>query len=111
MRSRRVRGRVNVSGSIDPPNRTVTLSAAQSAVAAAHVVPSNLCSGSITTGVFLNLVRSYSDVSIGARQVLERNWREGRSAGGLDFGYTCPDSVKYPDQFFWDSCFHALAWS
>ncbi|HVX38578.1 MAG TPA: hypothetical protein VHB25_03310, partial [Gemmatimonadaceae bacterium] len=47
----------------------------------------------------------------GARQVLERNWREGRTPGGLDFGYTCPDAAKYPDQFFWDSCFHALAWS
>jgi hypothetical protein len=53
----------------------------------------------------------YSDVLNGARQVLERNWREGRTPGGLVFGYTCPDSVKYPDQFFWDSCFHALAWS
>ena len=48
---------------------------------------------------------------MGARDVLERNWREGRSADGRAFGYTCPDPVKYPDQFFWDSCFHALAWS
>ena len=52
-----------------------------------------------------------SDVLQGARRVLEKNWREGRTAAGLDFGYTCPDAVKYPDQFFWDSCFHALAWS
>jgi hypothetical protein len=59
----------------------------------------------------LNTLGSYSDVSTGARQLLERNWREGRTAGGLIFGYTCPDPVKYPDQFFWDSCFHALAWS
>jgi hypothetical protein len=56
-------------------------------------------------------VNSYSDVLLGARHVLEGNWREGRTAGGLDFGYTCPDTAKYPDQFFWDSCFHALAWS
>jgi hypothetical protein len=56
-------------------------------------------------------VTPYSDVLLGARQVLEGNWREGRTAGGLVFGYTCPDAVKYPDQFFWDSCFHALAWS
>jgi hypothetical protein len=48
---------------------------------------------------------------MGARQVLEGNWREGRTPEGLEFGYTCPDSGKYPDQFFWDSCFHALAWS
>ena len=54
---------------------------------------------------------SYSDVLTGARQVLERNWREGHTTGGLAYGYTCPDPVKYPDQFFWDSCFHALAWS
>ena len=52
-----------------------------------------------------------SDILNGARQVLEANWREGRSASGLDFGYTCPDGAKYPDQFFWDSCFHVLAWS
>jgi hypothetical protein len=43
--------------------------------------------------------------------VLERNWREGRNDCDLEFGYTCPDAEKYPDQFFWDSCFHALAWS
>jgi hypothetical protein len=56
-------------------------------------------------------VKSYSDVLLGARRVLEHNWREGRTAGGLVFGYTCPDALKYPDQFFWDSCFHSLAWS
>jgi hypothetical protein len=56
-------------------------------------------------------VRSYGDILIGARQVLEGNWREGRTPAGLAFGYTCPDPEKYPDQFFWDSCFHALAWS
>ena len=54
---------------------------------------------------------SNSDVWTGAKEVLERNWREGRTDGGLVFGYTCPDDAKYPDQFFWDSCFHALAWS
>lgn len=52
-----------------------------------------------------------SDVLAGARSVLEGNWCEGRTPSGLDFGYTCPDIEKYPDQFFWDSCFHALAWS
>jgi hypothetical protein len=52
-----------------------------------------------------------SSLLTGARQALERNWREGRTADGLGFGYTCPDETKYPDQFFWDSCFHALAWS
>ena len=56
-------------------------------------------------------VQSYSDVLMGARRLLEHNWREGQTAGGLVFGYTCPDALKYPDQFFWDSCFHSLAWS
>jgi hypothetical protein len=56
-------------------------------------------------------VSPYTDVLSGAKRVLDGNWREGRTAGGLDFGYTCPDAVKYPDQFFWDSCFHALTWS
>ena len=54
---------------------------------------------------------SYADITSGARQVLEGNWREGRTPDGRSFGYTCPDARKYPDQFFWDSCFHALAWS
>lgn len=53
----------------------------------------------------------YSDIFAGARQTLEGNWREGRNDCGVEFGYTCPDAKKYPDQFFWDSCFHALAWS
>jgi len=59
----------------------------------------------------LQPVSAYSDVVTGARRVLEANWREGRTDRGLVFGYTCPDIAKYPDQFFWDSCFHALAWS
>jgi hypothetical protein len=53
----------------------------------------------------------YSDILSGARQVLDANWREGRNECGVPFGYTCPDAHKYPDQFFWDSCFHALSWS
>jgi hypothetical protein len=52
-----------------------------------------------------------SDILAGARRVLETNWRQGRTNAGLSYGYTCPDATKYPDQFFWDSCFHALAWS
>ena len=65
----------------------------------------------MTEGDFRQSVSSYADILMGARQVLEGNWREGRTAKGLAFGYTCPDGHKYPDQFFWDSCFHALAWS
>ena len=57
------------------------------------------------------MVGRFSDIYAGARRLLEENWREGRTSGGLKYGYTCPDGIKYPDQFFWDSCFHALAWS
>src|SRR5262245_58350131 len=54
---------------------------------------------------------AHSDIIAGAAQVLQNNWREGKTATSLAYGYTCPDVLKYPDQFFWDSCFHALAWS
>ncbi len=56
-------------------------------------------------------MQRYDDIFAGARSVLERNWRQGRRKGRRDYTYTCPDRKKYPDQFFWDSCFHALAWS
>jgi glycogen debranching enzyme len=46
-----------------------------------------------------------------AGHMLAHNWVQGRSAPGIRFGYTRPDPVKYPDQFFWDSCLTALAWS
>jgi glycogen debranching enzyme len=49
-----------------------------------------------------------------ARAVLEGNWREGFSERyQLDYGYTAPSLVgmKYPHQWLWDSCFHAIAWS
>jgi hypothetical protein len=46
-----------------------------------------------------------------AARLLRANWREGRAPNGTEYGYTCPDPVKYPDQFFWDSCLHAVAWS
>src|SRR3954469_5899955 len=62
---------------------------------------------SVNTG----LAGRYTDILSSAKGVLERNWREGRNDCGVEFGYTCPDATKYPDQFFWDSCFHALAWS
>ncbi len=46
-----------------------------------------------------------------ARGVLERNWREGVTADGVPFAFARPDRDKFPAQFLWDSCFHALAWS
>lgn len=40
--------------------------------------------------------------------MLEGNWRSGRR-GGVSFGYTCPSPGRYPWQWYWDSCFSAIA--
>ena len=45
-----------------------------------------------------------------AGHMLEGNWVEGRSRAGVPYAYTRP-AARYPEQFFWDSCFHAVAWS
>jgi hypothetical protein len=45
-----------------------------------------------------------------ARAPLEARWREGTTAAGIRYAYTSP-APRYPEQFFWDSCFQALAWS
>jgi len=43
--------------------------------------------------------------------VLRQNWREGiRSGDRLAFGYTRPSPRRYPWQWYWDSCFHAIVW-
>jgi hypothetical protein len=45
------------------------------------------------------------------RRVLSANWREG--VGGPDgtpYAYTCPATGHYPWQWYWDSCFSAIAW-
>jgi hypothetical protein len=33
------------------------------------------------------------------------------TADGVRYAYTRPSRARYPDQFFWDSCLHAVAWS
>jgi hypothetical protein len=44
-------------------------------------------------------------------RVLRQNWREGtRAADGVPFAYTCPSPGHYPWQWYWDSCFAAIAW-
>ena len=45
-----------------------------------------------------------------ARGVLEGNWREGRTADGTGYGFTCPAPPRYRHQWYWDSCFHAIVW-
>jgi hypothetical protein len=43
--------------------------------------------------------------------VLRQNWREGRrKTDGREFAYTCPSPGHYPWQWYWDSCFTAIAW-
>jgi glycogen debranching enzyme len=46
-----------------------------------------------------------------AEQVLRGNWREGhRASDGVAFAFTCPSTPRYRHQWYWDSCFHAIAW-
>src|SRR6266702_3919331 len=42
---------------------------------------------------------------------LRTNWREGARPGdGVPFAYTSPSPGHYPWQWYWDSCFTAVAW-
>jgi hypothetical protein len=44
-------------------------------------------------------------------RTLRQNWREGRrETDGVEFAYTCPSPGHYPYQWYWDSCFAAIAW-
>jgi len=43
-----------------------------------------------------------------AEGVLRGNWVEGER-GGVGFGYTRPSPGRYPWQWYWDSCFAAIA--
>ncbi len=44
--------------------------------------------------------------------MLHQNWREGhRDVDGVPFAFTCPATPRYRHQWYWDSCFHAIAWS
>ena len=42
------------------------------------------------------------------RRVLEQNWQEGEW-DGRRFAYTEPSPGRYPWQWYWDSCFAAIA--
>jgi hypothetical protein len=43
------------------------------------------------------------------RRTLESNWRTG-THDGVPFQYTAPSPGRYPWQWYWDSCFAAIAW-
>ncbi len=52
-----------------------------------------------------------SKIRATCKAVLQGNWREGRRhADGVPFAYTCPSPRHYPWQWYWDSCFTAVAW-
>jgi hypothetical protein len=42
-------------------------------------------------------------------KTLEGNWREGER-DGRRYAYTAPSAGRYPWQWYWDSCFSAIAW-
>jgi hypothetical protein len=44
-----------------------------------------------------------------AERVLRGNWIEGER-DGVPFAYTRPSPHRYPWQWYWDSCFAAIAW-
>jgi len=44
-----------------------------------------------------------------AERVLRQNWLEGMR-GDTRFAYTRPSPGRYPWQWYWDSCFAAIAW-
>ena len=50
-------------------------------------------------------------MTISAEGVLRANWREGARRDGTRFAFTCPAPRRYKHQWYWDSCFHAVAWS
>jgi glycogen debranching enzyme len=54
--------------------------------------------------------RTREAVRAGAERVLRAGWREGRRRDGTPYGFTCPAPRKYVHQWYWDSCFHAIAW-
>lgn len=50
-------------------------------------------------------------LSAQAERVLRANWREGVRRDGTRFAFTCPSPRRYKHQWYWDSCFHAIAWA
>ena len=50
------------------------------------------------------------ELEAGARRILLGNLRQGRAEwNGKDYKFVCPALRSYPFQWFWDSCFHAIA--
>ena len=50
------------------------------------------------------------ELEAGARKILLSNLRQGVADwNGKPYSFVCPSLVGYPFQWFWDSCFHAIA--
>ena len=50
------------------------------------------------------------DIEDGARKILLTNLRQGVADwNGQEYSFVCPSLTGYPFQWFWDSCFHAIA--
>jgi hypothetical protein len=64
--------------------------------------------GSITTTADRSLDLTERLTAL-AERTLEQNWREGEREG-VHYGYTEPSPGRYPWQWYWDSCFAAIAW-
>ena len=50
------------------------------------------------------------ELEAAARTILLGNLRRGVADwNGKEFNFVCPSLTGYPFQWFWDSCFHAIA--
>ena len=53
---------------------------------------------------------SREELEEGARRILLSNLRQGVADwNGKEYSFVCPSLTGYPFQWFWDSCFHAIA--
>ena len=51
-----------------------------------------------------------AELEEGARKILLTNLRQGVADwNGQEYSFVCPSLTGYPFQWFWDSCFHAIA--
>src|ERR1700733_13587182 len=89
-RGRAARGPRQVRTSLPSPHRPIT--------------SVDRMAGPVTTDSELQTIRDL------CHAVLRQNWREGvRASDGVPFAYTCPSPGRYPWQWYWDSCFTAIA--
>lgn len=51
------------------------------------------------------------DLREAAYNLLLTNARQGKTKEGEEYFYVCPSPGRYPHQWFWDSCFHAISMS